>query len=134
MLATVVLGKKCPKCPDCLGNVEIEKEQETRPQVWSGNEDDCREVTWEECNPVEKIVPMSVAKMICVDMPVGEIFRGLISYTSRISFPHFMVLTDSIMMFHPDFQGDLLRLCKRNKPSHGRYYGLYCRKGLKTNS
>ena len=102
--------------------------------MWSGNEDDCREVTWEECNPVEKIVPMSVAKMICVDMPVGEIFRGLISYTSHISFPHFMVLTDSIMMFHPDFQGYLLRLCKRNKPSHGRYYGLYCRKGLKTNS
>ena len=64
----------------------------------------------------------------------GEIFRALISYTSHISLPHFMVLTDSIMMFHPDFQGDLLRLCKRNKPSHGRYYGLYCRKGLKTNS
>ena len=39
-------------------------------QVWAGNEDDCREVTWEECNPVEKTVPMSVARMICVDMPV----------------------------------------------------------------
>lgn len=39
-------------------------------KVWSGNEDDCREVTWEECNPVEKTVPMSVAQMICVDMPV----------------------------------------------------------------
>jgi len=43
---------------------------ENGQKVWSGNEDDCREVTWEECNPVEKIVPMSVAKMICVDMPV----------------------------------------------------------------
>ena len=42
--------------------------------MWSGNEDDCREVTWEECNPVEKTVPMSVAKMICVDMPVGKSF------------------------------------------------------------
>ena len=46
-------------------------------QVWSGNEDDCREVTWEECNPVEKTVPMSVAQMICVDMPVrlGQMFH-----------------------------------------------------------
>ena len=42
----------------------------TENQVWAGNEDDCREVTWEECNPLEKTVPMSVAKMICVDMPV----------------------------------------------------------------
>ena len=42
----------------------------TEKQVWAGNEDDCREVTWEECNPLEKTVPMSVAKMICVDMPV----------------------------------------------------------------
>ena len=25
-------------------------------QVWAGNEDDCRDVTWEECNPVEKKV------------------------------------------------------------------------------
>ena len=25
-------------------------------QVWSGNEDDCRDVTWEECNPIEKKV------------------------------------------------------------------------------
>ena len=40
--------------------------------MWSGNEDDCREVTWEECNPVEKTVPMSVARMICVDMPVRD--------------------------------------------------------------
>ena len=55
-------------------------------------------------------------------------------HTFHFLFPHFMVLTDSIVMFHPDFQGDLLRLCKRNKPSHGRYYGLYCRKGLKSNS
>ena len=25
-------------------------------QVWAGNEDDCRDVTWEECNPIEKKV------------------------------------------------------------------------------
>ena len=62
------------------------------------------------------------------------IFCGWISCTSHFLFPHFMVPTDSIIMFHPNFQGDLLRLCKRNKPSHGRYYGLYCRKGLKSNS
>ena len=55
-------------------------------------------------------------------------------HTFHFLFPHFMVLTDSIVMFHPDFQGDLLRLCKRNKPSHGRYNGLYRRKGLKSNS
>ena len=25
-------------------------------QAWSGNEDDCKDVTWEECNPLEKKV------------------------------------------------------------------------------
>ena len=25
-------------------------------QVWAGNEDDCRDVTWEECSPVNKQV------------------------------------------------------------------------------
>ena len=39
-------------------------------KVWAGTEDDCRDVTWEECNPVEKKVPMSVAKMDCLDEPV----------------------------------------------------------------
>jgi hypothetical protein len=27
-------------------------------QVWAGNEDDCRDVTWEECNPVLKQVTL----------------------------------------------------------------------------
>ena len=27
-------------------------------QVWSGNEDDCKDVTWEECNPLEKKVTL----------------------------------------------------------------------------
>merc|ERR1711892_133024 len=40
-------------------------------KVWAGNEDDCRDVTWEECNPVEKKVPMSVAQMVCEDTPVS---------------------------------------------------------------
>merc|ERR1711881_70508 len=40
-------------------------------KVWAGNEDDCRDVTWEECNPVEKKVPMSVAHMVCEDSPVS---------------------------------------------------------------
>ena len=29
-----------------------------------------REVTWEECRPVEKKVPMSVAQMDCAPLPV----------------------------------------------------------------
>jgi len=39
-------------------------------KVWAGNEDDCKDVTWEECNPLQKKVPMSVAQMVCVDSPV----------------------------------------------------------------
>jgi len=40
-------------------------------KVWAGNEDDCRDVTWEECFPVSKQVPMLVAHMNCVDVPVS---------------------------------------------------------------
>merc|ERR1711997_432937 len=40
-------------------------------KVWAGTEDDCRDVTWEECNPVVKTVPMSVAQMICDSVPVN---------------------------------------------------------------
>jgi len=40
-------------------------------KIWTGNEDDCRDVTWEECNPVEKQVPMAVAQMVCEDTPVS---------------------------------------------------------------
>ena len=39
-------------------------------KVWAGTEDDCRDVTWEECNPVVKTVPMNVKKMDCLDEPV----------------------------------------------------------------
>jgi len=40
-------------------------------KIWTGNEDDCRDVTWEECNPIEKQVPMAVAQMVCQDTPVS---------------------------------------------------------------
>ena len=39
-------------------------------KVWAGN-DDCRDVTWEECSPVIKTVPMAVAQMICDSVPVN---------------------------------------------------------------
>ena len=40
-------------------------------KIWTGNEDDCRDVTWEECSPVIKTVPMAVAQMICDSVPVN---------------------------------------------------------------
>lgn len=44
---------------------------EAGQKIWAGNEDDCRDVTWEECNPIEKQVPMAVAQMSCIDEPVS---------------------------------------------------------------
>ena len=38
---------------------------------WTGNEDDCRDVTWEECSPLVKTVPMAVAQMVCDSVPVN---------------------------------------------------------------
>ena len=38
-------------------------------KVWAGNEDDCRDVTWEECEPVVKEVPFPVPVMNCVEVP-----------------------------------------------------------------
>ena len=40
-------------------------------KIWAGNEDDCRDVTWEECSPVIKTVPMAVAQMVCDSVPVN---------------------------------------------------------------
>jgi len=40
-------------------------------KVWAGNEDDCRDVTWEECFPIIKQVPIQVAEMNCYDYPVS---------------------------------------------------------------
>ena len=34
-------------------------------KVWAGNEDDCREVTWEECNPAVKNITIMVPEMKC---------------------------------------------------------------------
>jgi len=39
-------------------------------KVWAGNEDDCREVTWEECNPVNKTVPFPEPDMKCENITV----------------------------------------------------------------
>ena len=40
-------------------------------KIWTGNEDDCRDVTWEECSPLIKTVPMAVAQMSCDTIPVN---------------------------------------------------------------
>ena len=40
-------------------------------KVWAGNEDDCKEVTWEECKPVEKIVEFPEPHMECKPVPVS---------------------------------------------------------------
>ena len=36
-------------------------------KVWAGNEDDCKDVTWEECNPVPVTVKWEVPVMNCTD-------------------------------------------------------------------
>ena len=36
-------------------------------KVWAGNEDDCKDVTWEECNPVTVEVEWEVPFMNCTD-------------------------------------------------------------------
>ena len=38
-------------------------------KIWAGNEDDCREVTWEECEPVIKTVKMMVPYVNCTEEP-----------------------------------------------------------------
>ena len=57
--------------------------------MWAGNEDDCREVTWEECSPVEKTVPMSVARMICVDMPVRSLIKCDLDIFSKVTYSEY---------------------------------------------
>ena len=57
--------------------------------MWAGNEDDCREVTWEECSPVEKTVPMSVARMICVDMPVRSLIKCDLDIFSEVTYSEY---------------------------------------------
>ena len=39
-------------------------------KIWAGNEDDCREVTWEECSPIIKTVKMMVPFMKCSEEPL----------------------------------------------------------------
>ena len=38
-------------------------------KVWAGNEGECKEVTWEECKPVEKIVDFPEPHMECKPVP-----------------------------------------------------------------
>ena len=43
------------------------EEDENGKKVWAGNDDDCRDVTWEECKPVTKVVEWEVPFMNCTD-------------------------------------------------------------------
>ena len=51
-------------------------------KVWAGNADDCHNVTWEECNPVEKNVTMMVPWMRCKD--VNHTYPGFINTSTTI--------------------------------------------------
>ena len=39
-------------------------------KVWAGNEDDCKEVTWEECRPMNKTVDFPEPELECEDYDV----------------------------------------------------------------
>ena len=43
---------------------------ENGDKVWAGNDGDCKDITWEECSPVSKEVPVMVPTMNCEDYPV----------------------------------------------------------------
>ena len=47
----------------------IWKENEAGEKVWAGNEDDCRDVTWEECKPVKVNVTIPAPGMNCTEYP-----------------------------------------------------------------
>ena len=55
-------------------------------KVWAGNEDDCKEVTWEECHPVNKTVQFPEPDMECDDISVPYndvgVMTGRINLTS----------------------------------------------------
>jgi len=73
--------------PTCVKTIEEEEHNKTHYQcrnvtkqhctslwkivdgekVWAGNEDDCKDVTWEECNPVPVTVKWEVPVMNCTD-------------------------------------------------------------------
>ena len=45
----------------------IWKENEAGEKVWAGQEDDCRDLTWEECKPVKVNVTIPSPDMDCVE-------------------------------------------------------------------
>ena len=51
-------------------------------KVWAGNDGDCKDVTWEECTPVDKEVPVMVPTMNCEDYPVE--FVDLVNSTTPL--------------------------------------------------
>ena len=53
------------------------KVNEAGEKIWAGNEDDCSEVTWEECSPVIKTVKMMVPMMNCTEesLPYMDYFN-----------------------------------------------------------
>jgi len=60
--------KSAPECKDvtrqnCITKWEIDEEGN---KVWAGNED-CEDVTWQECKLVERKVDFTVPKVECVD-------------------------------------------------------------------
>ena len=54
-------------------------------KVWAGNEDDCRDVTWEECNPVVKEVPFPVPTMNCEQVPYPYIDLVNVTMQAKVS-------------------------------------------------
>jgi len=51
-------------------------------KVWDGNEDDCRDVTWEECNPVKVNVTIPAPRMDCTDRDF--MYPGFENITTKV--------------------------------------------------
>ena len=55
---------------------------ENGEKVWAGNDGDCKDVTWEECHPVPKEVPVLVPYMNCTEYPVN--FVDVVNATTEL--------------------------------------------------
>jgi len=51
-------------------------------KVWDGNEDDCRDVTWEECHPLKVNVTIPAPHMNCTDISYS--YPGFANTTTRV--------------------------------------------------
>ena len=51
-------------------------------KVWAGNDGDCKDVTWEECDPTSKEVPVMVPTMECMDYSVE--YMDLVNSTTSL--------------------------------------------------